>query len=200
MGEIKRILRAPNVAPRAPSFQFQMDKESAQNNFLFLERHKLDLSKALRAQQGSPLDYGSEFKPVEALECLFGLHPNWKRMKKILEKGSEWPMDELDPESRLSDLEDAIAFGNHKGATKNEVLLKKLVEKDVTHGYGLVLPLDKMKLIPGVLMAPMNIINQNTIDETGKIIVKDRLTHDQSYKWGSETSVNSRVRKEELLP
>jgi hypothetical protein len=200
IGEIKRILRAPNVAPRAPSFQFQMDEESAQNNFLFLERHELDLSKALRAQQGSPLDYGSEFKPVEALECLFGLHPNWKRMKKILEEGSEWPMDELDPESRLSDLEDAIAFGNHKGATKNEVLLKKLVEKDVTHGYGLVLPLDKMKLIPGVLMAPMNIMNQNTINETGQIIGKDRLTHDQSYKWGSETSVNSRVRKEELLP
>ena len=109
-------------------------------------------------------------------------------------------MDELDPDSRLSDLEDVIAFGNHKGATKNEDLLKKLVEKDVKYGYGLVLPLDKIKLIPGVLMAPMNIMNQNTINETGQIIGKDRLTHDQSYKWGSETSVNSRVRKEDLLP
>ena len=57
-------------------------------------------------------------------------------------------MDELDPDSRLSDLEDAIAFGNHKGSTKNQDKLKKLVEKDVTYRYGLVLPLDKMKLIP----------------------------------------------------
>ena len=55
------------------------------------------------------------------------------------------------------------------------------------YGYGLVLPLDKIKLIPGVLMAPMNIMNQNTINETWQIIGKDRLTHDQSYKWGSET-------------
>ena len=38
-------------------------------------------------------------------------------------------MDELDPESRLLDLEDTIAFRNHKGATKNEDLLKNLVEK-----------------------------------------------------------------------
>ena len=77
IGEIKRVLRAPNVAPRAPSFQFQMDEESAKNNFIFMERHDLDLLKALRAQKGSPLDYGSEFKPVEVLERLFGRHPNW---------------------------------------------------------------------------------------------------------------------------
>ena len=131
---------------------------------------------------------------------MFGLHPNWNRMKKILSEGLEWFMDNLDPESRLLDLEDAIAFVNHKGATKNEDLLKKLVEKDVKYGYGLVLPLDKIKLIPGVLMAPMNIMNQNTINETGQIIGKDRLTHNQSYKWGSGTSVNNRVQKEELLP
>ena len=158
-----------------------------------MEHHNLDLPKALHAQKGSPLDYVSAFKLVEVLERLFGLHPNWKRMKKVLKEGSEWPMDELDPEFRLSDLEDAIAFGNHKGATKNEDLLKKIVEKDVTYGYGLVLSLDKMKFIPGVLMAPMNIVNQNTINKTGQIIGKCRFTHDQSYKWGSDTSVNSRV-------
>ena len=91
-----------------------------------MEHHNLDLPKALHAQKGSPLDYVSAFKLVEVLERLFGLHPNWKRMKKVLKEGSEWPMDELDPEFRLSDLEDAIAFGNHKGATKNEDLLKKI--------------------------------------------------------------------------
>jgi hypothetical protein len=48
-------------------------------------------------------------------------------------------------------------------------------------------------------MAPMNIMAQNTIDEFGRAVPKDRLTHDQSWKWGvSGTSVNSRVRKELL--
>jgi hypothetical protein len=49
-------------------------------------------------------------------------------------------------------------------------------------------------------MAPVNIASQNTIDETGCIITKDRLTHDQSFKWGSGTSVNSRVNLHSLLP
>ena len=39
---------------------------------------------------------------------------------------------------------------------------------------------------------------QNTIDKFGQIIPKDRLTHDQSWKWSLGTSVNSRVQKERL--
>ena len=45
----------------------------------------------------------------------------------------------------------------------------------------------------------MNIQKQNTIEEYGRIIKKDCLTHDQSYKWLSGTSVNSRVITEKLL-
>jgi hypothetical protein len=41
---------------------------------------------------------------------------------------------------------------------------------------------------------------QKTINKRGKIIPKERLTHDQSWKWQSETSINSRVDKEQLMP
>ena len=82
---------------------------------------------------------------------------------------------------------------------RNPELLRKLVEKDIIHAYSLVLPLDKIIRIPDALMAPMNIMKQNTIDKHGRTMEKDRLTHDQSYKWKSDTSVNSRVRKNELL-
>jgi hypothetical protein len=44
----------------------------------------------------------------------------------------------------------------------------------------------------------MNIMEQNTIDEFGRIIQKDRLTHNQSWKQSSGTSVNSRIQKELL--
>ena len=83
---------------------------------------------------------------------------------------------------------------------RNPILLRKLIEKDVVHGYGLVFPLSKIDRIPDVLVAPMNITTKNTIDENGRIVENDRLTHDQSYKWGSGTSVNSRVEKAKLLP
>ena len=61
------------------------------------------------------------------------------------------------------------------------------------YGYALVLLLSEISRIPGTLMAPMNAQKQNMIDEHGMIIKKDKLAYDQSSKWGSETSVNSRV-------
>jgi hypothetical protein len=49
-------------------------------------------------------------------------------------------------------------------------------------------------------MAPMNIMEKNMLDKFGKIIQKDRLTQDQSWKWSSGTSVNSCVQKDIFRP
>ena len=176
------VTNLPSSRPANMEFKFLLDKESAQRNFCILQKYKFDLTKALKAQENSPLSYGSEFKSTKVLSLIFALHPNWKRMKHILENGSCWPLDRLPTADRQNDLEEALIFGNHKGAEKNPKLLKELVEKDVTHGYGLVLPLEKLKRIPGTLLAPMNVMKQNSIDECGRIVEKDRLTHDQSYK------------------
>eukprot|EP00957_Ditylum_brightwellii_P175624 13371615-Ditylum_brightwellii.AAC.1 len=56
----------------------------------------------------------------------------------------------------------------HKGATNNPKLLKKLVKKDIRHGYGLVIPLNKLESLPSAILAPMNIMKQNKINEMGK--------------------------------
>ena len=103
-------------------------------------------------------------------------------MRNILENGSAWSLGELEEGNRATDMKEALSFGNHKGAMRNPIFLSKLIEKDVVHGYGLVIPLSKIDQIPGVLLAPMNIMTQNTIDEHERIFEKDRLTHDQSYK------------------
>ena len=58
----------------------------------------------------------------------------------------------------------------------------------------------KATKIPNILIAPMNIQKQNTINEYSPIVPKDRLTHNQSFERSSGTSVNSRVITEELLP
>ena len=61
-------------------------------------------------------------------------------------------------------------------------------------------PSQKQQKIKDILIAPMNIQQQNTINEHGRIVSKDRLTQDQSFEWLSGTSVNIRVITEELLP
>jgi hypothetical protein len=121
-------------------------------------------------------------------------------MVPILCDRSNWPLETLSNESRIDNLNKEIEFGNHKGTKINWNLLTELVAKDVKFRYALPFPLSKVSFIPGVVMAPMNIMHQDTIDETGRIVDKKRLTHNQSFKFGSGTSVNSRTKPNELVP
>ena len=100
--------------------------KAACKNYLVLLKHGLSLKSALEAQKDSPLGYGSEFRPVETLEQLLVKHPNWTHLKQILISGSNWALEDLDEEKRLSDLQEAIAQGNHKGAKEKPAELRKL--------------------------------------------------------------------------
>jgi hypothetical protein len=146
------------VRPSAPEFRFELSCDAANHNAKALERYGFNLGVAIEANSSSPLGYGSEFRPVHVLEPLFEHHPNWNRLKSLLTIGSKWPLDELSDEMRKLDLAEALAFGNHKGASSQPKLLRQLIEKDVTHGFGLVIPLSTVNCIPGALLAPMKIM------------------------------------------
>jgi hypothetical protein len=124
--------------------------------------------------------------------------PLWKCMEDFFTHCSKWPLVEISKEEQVNNLNDALTFRNHKGALAKPKLLLKLISKDVKYGYSVPIPLDSVKLIPGLEMAPMNIMAQNTINKFGQVIPKDQLTHNQSWKWSSGTSVNSHVWRELL--
>ena len=102
---------------------------------------------------------------------------------------------------RQKDVDKALQFGNHKGASLNKEKLRTMISDKVSHGYILPLPLSKITRVPGILLASLHVQLQNTIDKEGNIIEKDRLTHDQSFKFsGSNSSVNSRLDITKLSP
>ncbi len=198
---LQRIAATPCHQPTKSLFAFDFSLEAANKNFILI-KHNFggDLQKALLAQSDSLLGYGLEFKPIKMLEPIFKNHPSWSRMKQVLTNGSKWPLQPLNEENQIKDIEEALLFSNHKGAVKQQDLLRKLVTDDVVRGFALLLPLNKIAQILGVLLAPLNIQAQNTINERGEIIPKNGLTHDQSWKWQSGTSVNSRVNADKLMP
>jgi hypothetical protein len=73
-----------------------------------------------------------------------------------------------------------------------------MLDDEVRYGWQLVLPAESVHVIPGTIVSPLGLVKQNTINEHGETTTKWRLTHDQSFKFQSGTSVNSRVRKEKL--
>ena len=116
-----------------------------------------------------------------------------------MDQGVNFPLEPLSNKLRKQDLKEAIKFGNHKGVKKHEKCFKELMEKDVKHGYSLIIPLEKVYEIEGALMSPSNVAEQNTISPLGKVIPSQRLTHDKRVKFeGSGTLIDSRVIKEQL--
>jgi hypothetical protein len=163
----------PSQATLKPLFEFNLSSKAAQKSY-FLLKHKFggNITIALLAQQDSPLGYESEFKPVQTLKQIFGRHPSWEQMKSVLSLGLQWPLAPLDESARVKDVDKVIKFGNHNGAVQQDKLLQKLVKDDVERGFTIPLPIRKISLIPGVLLAPLNIQEQSTINKQCKIIPK----------------------------
>jgi hypothetical protein len=87
-----------------------------------------------------------------------------------LNEGSDWPLEESPESSQAKDIEEALGFKNHKGASLTPELLTSLINNIVVHGFAIPFHLKKMYKIPGILSAPLNIQEQNTIDSTGRIV------------------------------
>lgn len=198
---IRNIISEETNPPASPEFTFKLTREAALRNFCVLQRYDGDIGKAIANQPNTPLGYGSEFCPIHTLNTLLLHHPYWAKFEQLLSFGSDWPLDPISEAHRLADLDEALQFGNHKEAIKYPAILKSLVLDNVSHGFALPLPLEKAHRLQGILLAPMNITIQDTINERGQIVPKRRLTHDQSYTFqGSGTSVNSRTDKSKLTP
>ncbi len=74
--------------PLLPSnFCFKFTPDAATHNSNILRDSGFDLHNALSSNKSSTLSFGSEFKPVAALELLLKHHPLWHRVKAGLEQG-----------------------------------------------------------------------------------------------------------------
>jgi hypothetical protein len=191
---IASIINTAVPTPGPSVFQFHLNQEAAIHNALVLRRYDFDLERAITADGSSPLKYGSEFRPKSILAPLLSQHPNWKYMGELFDDGCSFIAPELSETDRQRQLELALIFGNHKGASQKQEQMQKLLNDDVIHGYNLPVPCDLIQKIKGLVLSPMNIARQNTIDETGRVIEKDRLTHDHTYEMFPGSSINKRCR------
>ena len=94
----------------------------------------------------------------------------------------------------------ALTYGNHKSATKNAAELLTMLRKEVSKGWHLPLPIDRLHEIPGLVLGPLGLVEQTTIDKEGNNIDRLRMTHNQSCAYDLELipSVNKWVIEESL--
>jgi hypothetical protein len=121
---IRTTISTPCDSPSPPEFSFTFDLESTKKNYIILmKKHCGSQQCALNANSNPPLEMGLEFRKILIIKPIFWHHPIWPRMKRILTKRLHWPLEDLAEDLQIADVNKAIEFGNHKGATNNPVLL-----------------------------------------------------------------------------
>jgi hypothetical protein len=187
--------------PEHCNFKFEISPEAAGHNLGIIRGHQYDLDAALKAEGGTALRYCSEFKPPSILGLLLENHPLWDSISSSLSNGIKYPLERITCHARRRSIQQAIDRGNHKSARDQPETLVELLASDVHSGFALVpLPTRAIFKIPDAVLASVGIANQLTISDDGEVISKDRLTHDQAFKFGPETSLNNRMRMNEVNP
>ena len=79
------------------------------------------------------------------------------------------------------DVNNALTFGNHKGATLQLDLLQSLIKKGVTQGFGLVIPLSIVHQIPKGFLA---------LHAPSMILHTEALPNDLPFREGKDLIVD----------
>jgi hypothetical protein len=134
-----------------------------------------------------PLNFDSEFPTVSILAPLLSHHPNWHTIESILTHGSHFQAQTLSKPDHLRQIELTLEFRNHKAQPHTAT---QAPGGRCDPRLNLPVTLDIARKIPGLVLSPMNIACQNTIDSTGCVIERHRLTHDHSYDLFPKSSIN----------
>ncbi len=167
------------------------------HNLTVLRNYQFNLGKVLKANRDLPLGPGNEFEPPRPPQKFWsssvlvtnGSHPHAGNCVAI--SGTRQRLEK----TRLTRCSYSWQPQRH---ISNARITSKTHGKVFKYSYRIPVPIWCVMSIPELCTAPMIIMAQNMIDELGRIVPKDRLTHDQSWKWSSSTSVNSCVQKELL--
>ena len=183
-----------------PEFQFQWSTQAADHNWALLARHNFDLTAAINTTPHSPLTFGSEFRHPSLLNPLLSYHPLWPRVLQWLTHGVTFPLKPLPEQQRQCNVALALQRGNHQSVKQKPAAVKSLLQMEVICGWQLPLPRHLISKLPGVVIAPLGLVSQSTINSRGEHVPKHRLTHDQSFNFTPGSSVNSRVIVDVLTP
>jgi hypothetical protein len=198
---IKNLLQVPIATPRHLTLQFKLSQEAAIHYRGILQQYGNSINDYLQSQQGTFIAFGSEFHPTWVLKQLLCHHPNWPKLKKILEEGSNWPLSPITKDDRLAKNKELVSRGNHRSAVKYTEELRKTLENEVVQGWVVPLPLDYISSLKNGELAPVGMDDKKWTDlPDGSRKTKFRLTHDQCFNTMHGKSVNDHALTEKLDP
>ena len=136
MRAVEWIYHQPVPTPKPSLFSFEYTTEAAKKNSEILAKFDYDMTKAIEAQPGSFISYGSEVRPTNQLDTLLHNHPNFPRFKNNMIKGISYPLEEISEKTRIEMLNKQLKKGNHKSTEEAKENVTKAMKTDVVRGFG----------------------------------------------------------------
>jgi hypothetical protein len=134
--DIRDVISEGCRTPAKPSFCFDTDLESLEQNGSLLERCSFNFEHLLETQKGTTAWHGSEFRRQHQLKRVLRNHPNLGYLEPVFGNGMNYHFTkELDETTMTEEREAQLYRGNHKLATNDIETVAALLQKDVTHGF-----------------------------------------------------------------
>ena len=99
MSNIKHILTSKVPTPHRSEFLFELSQKAAIHNSNLLEKYEFDMAKAIKANPNSIISPGSELRPIDQLSSILAHHPYFPLLKESLQKGIDYPAEDLPEET-----------------------------------------------------------------------------------------------------
>jgi hypothetical protein len=159
--------------PEHCKFKFDISPEAAEHNLGIIRGHQYDLDAALKAEGGTALRYGSEFKPPSILGLLLENHPLWDSISSSLSNGIKYPLEQITCHARRRSTQQAIDRGNHKSARDQPEKLVELLTSDVHSGFTLPLPTKAIFKIPDADMVKSCLSDRRAFNSAVTALLRD---------------------------
>jgi hypothetical protein len=167
LSQVRKILATSVQAVRDSECMFAPTETAAIHNSAVLERHGFNYTNVMRAQQGSIVWYGSEFRSWKLLKKICHTHEFWPHMRPVLSGGGSFPLKEIDDTSRREDNEWNLQRGNHKSGKAQIRKMRDMVHDEVNRGFSLPPPKTDLNKLLRCSLAPFGMVDQGYITETG---------------------------------
>ena len=189
------IFHSSTPTPKASPFVHKRSAQAAKFNSNLIATFDYDLKKTFDAFPGTTISPGSEFRPVPILRPLLQGHPFWPKIEHDLTEGATYTFKRphIEDFDRTAENEALIEYGNHSSAKKRPKALIKVSQKDTDHGWAFPITFDCARKLKGGWFGPLGVAQHHGITETGDIVLKDRLAHDQTFSTGIAPSLNLAV-------
>ena len=171
---INEITTKSNKKIKKHKVKFENTTRAAEYNAKLLKRYKHSLIVLLKKEKGMVVEPGSEFRSALDLEPLFKHHKLWEKMKRIVNAGVDYPLEEVSNEILKKDLHEMMRRGNYQSAKLkgNEESLVKNYAKEVQHGWILPTTIESLTKLQGAAVIPIGVVQQTSMNEEGERYTK----------------------------